>query len=141
MPDVKQRPNNTGPHRWKKGECGNPKGRPPKDVSLISLAKKYLDQVPDILIGGKKNEKTWRELIVQAWLVGAYKGNSSLFVQLLERIDGKVNASVELTGAAGGPVQIKNIALDAGTMAGALKSLADAGVVIGANAAINVSTN
>ena len=84
---------------WKPGQSGNPKGRPKKEASLTSLLKKYLDDVPDVLVDKKKNTKTWRELIVQAWLVGAYKGNSTLFVQLLERLEGKV--ALPITGAEG----------------------------------------
>ena len=73
---------------FKPGQSGHP-GRTPKDVSLTSLVKKYMEEVPE-LVGGKKNDKTWRELLVHAWLVGAYKGNSVLFKELLDRLEGKV---------------------------------------------------
>lgn len=84
---------------WKPGQSGNPKGRPKKDVSLTTLLKKYLNDVPNVLVDKKPNTKTWRELLVQAWLVGAYKGNATLFVQLLERLEGKM--ALPITGAEG----------------------------------------
>ena len=83
-----------GTHKWKKGQSGNPAGRRPKDLSLTSLLKLYLPLVPKFKIDGKTNTRTWRELLVQAWLIGAYKGESFLFKELLERIDGRVTQSV-----------------------------------------------
>lgn len=84
---------------WKPGKSGNPKGRPKKDVSLTTLLKKHLSEVPNVLVDKQQNTKTWRELLVQAWLVGAYKGNATLFVQLLERLEGKV--ALPITGKDG----------------------------------------
>mgnify|MGYP001571892995 CR=1 FL=1 len=104
MRTEKQRAN-TYPNRWKKGQSGNPVGRPRKDLTLTSLIKKYLEEVPQIEIGGKVNTRTWRELVAQAWLVGAYKGNSLLFKELLERLDGKTPQP--LTGVGGGPLTIR----------------------------------
>ena len=94
-------------YRWKPGQSGNPKGRKPKELSLVSLAKQYLEQVPAIQVGGQANTKTWRELLVQAWFVGAYKGNSALFLQLIERIDGKVVQRLEQSGPNGGPIEFQ----------------------------------
>ena len=87
---------------WKKGVSGNPNGRPCKDVSLTSLIKKYLEEVPDVKVGSGPNTRTWRELIAQAWLVGAYKGNSVLFKELLDRLEGKV--ALPITGGEGQPL-------------------------------------
>lgn len=88
---------------FRKGNCANPTGRPPKDVSLTSLLKKYIDEIPE-RVKGKVNTKTWRELLVEAWLIGAYKGNTVFFKELLERLDGKVPQS--LTGEGGGPISV-----------------------------------
>lgn len=84
---------------WRKGQSGNPKGRPPKDLSLTSLIKEYLEQVPDIIGNdGEKNTKTWLELIALAWLTGAADGNQALLKELLDRLDGKPESKVRLTG-------------------------------------------
>ena len=82
---------------WKKGHSGNPNGQ-----SLTSLVKKLLNEIPNVAIDKKVNTKSWRELIVQAWLVGSYKGNATLFKELLERVEGKV--AQPLTGADGAPL-------------------------------------
>jgi len=93
---------------WKPGQSGNPKGRPKKDVCLTSMVKQLMDDVPELMIGNKKNKKTWRELIVQAWLVGSYKGNATMFTQLLERIEGKV--ALPITGGQGEPLIAPTVA-------------------------------
>lgn len=85
---------------WKKGQSGNPKGRPPKDVSLTSLIKEYLETVPDIVRkDGTRNTKTWRELIALAWLTGAADGNQALLKELLDRLDGKPESTLKLQTA------------------------------------------
>ena len=101
---------------WKPGQSGNPKGRPKKDVSLTSLLIKYLNEVPHVLIDKRLNTKTWRELLVQAWLVGAHKGNATLFTQLLERVEGKV--AQPITGSEGEPLMapIINLHMPDGTI-------------------------
>ena len=86
-----------GKEGFHKGKSGNPNGH-----SLTGLLKRLLKEKPDLLIGGKRNTKKWRELIVQAWLVGAYQGNPTYFKELIERIDGKV--AQPLTGAEGEPL-------------------------------------
>ena len=116
MPD-KHINNRSGNTRWKAGQSGNPKGRPRKDVSLTSLLKKYLDDIPNVKIGDKVNtELTWRQLIVQAWLIGSYKGNATLFKELLERVEGKVVQP--LSGAEGEPLMapIVNLHMPDGTI-------------------------
>lgn len=80
-----------------KGKSGNHNGS-----SLTTLVKQLLKDVPDIQIAGKRNTKRWRQLIAQAWLVGAYQGNPTYFKELLERIEGKV--AQPITGAEGTPL-------------------------------------
>ena len=70
---------------------------------------------------------------MQAWLVGAYKGNSALFLQLLERVDGRVVQRVEQTGADGGPIKVE---YSEAALLGKLESLAkmtEMGATIGSN--------
>ena len=74
---------------FQKGGNANPKGRPPKDVSLTSLLKAELEKIP----AGEKQGRTWRQLLVLAWLTGAMK-NPALLKELLERIEGKVTQPI-----------------------------------------------
>ena len=84
---------------FQKGGNANPKGRPSKDVSLTSLLKIEIEKVPP----GEKQNRTWRQLLVLAWLTGAMK-NPALLKELLERLEGKVTQPIG--GEGGGPVRI-----------------------------------
>jgi len=69
--------------RWKPGQSGNPKGRPPKNLSITSLVKEKLEQEgPE----GKTNA----ELIADAIIELAVSGDLSAIKELLDRTDGKV---------------------------------------------------
>jgi len=71
---------------WKPGQSGNPKGRPPKDVSLTSLLKLEVQKInPD-----DKAKRTWAELLVVATIRLAVKGNAAALKEVWERMDGRV---------------------------------------------------
>jgi len=90
---------NRGPDgKFLPGNNANPKGRPVKDCSITSLLKEELDKIPS----GEKQGRTWRQLLVLAWLTGAMK-NPVLFKELLERVEGKVLQPIG--GEDGGPIK------------------------------------
>ena len=89
-------------HRWSKGQSGNPKGRPPKDVSLTSLLKIEIEKIPP----GETKKRTWRQLLVLAWLTGAMK-NPVLLKEILDRLEGKVTQPIG--GEGGGPIRAQII--------------------------------
>lgn len=91
--------------RWKKGVSGNPKGRPPKELSLTSLLKSEIEKV----CPADKQCRTWLELIVLATMQLAMKGNASALKEVWERIDGKVMqpGKLEIGGLGGKEVMIK----------------------------------
>ena len=82
--------------RWKPGQSGNPKGRPPKAISITSLVKEILDEVPEEVKPGVKNTegKTWAELVAVTLVRGAVEGNSAHLKELLERMEGKVTQPI-----------------------------------------------
>ena len=84
---------------YKKGQSGHP-GRTPKDVSLTSLLKEQIDTVP----AGEKQGRTWRQLLVLAWLTGAMK-NPVLLKEVLDRLEGKVTQPIG--GEGGQPIKIE----------------------------------
>ena len=73
--------------RWKKGESGNPKGRPPKDISITSLVKEILEQEG---AGGKTHAQLVAEAMVKLAEDCHFKGNVAAIKELLERVEGKV---------------------------------------------------
>lgn len=84
--------------RWKPGQSGNPKGRPKGIKYMSEMLREQLDQVPDT-IDGKKNTKTWRELICDSILRAAVKGNQpAITKELLDRIEGKVKDTHQVEG-------------------------------------------
>ena len=76
---------------FQKGNKANPAGRPRKDVSLTSLLKEEIEKIPE----GSTDGKTWREILVLAWLRGA-QGNAVLLKELLDRLEGKVAVPVQI---------------------------------------------
>ena len=89
MNTAKQR-NISGLKPFKKGQSGNPNGRPRKEACITTVLQSRMGVVPQIDIGGKVNTKTWAELIADSLLVNAYKGNAAAMHELMDRIEGKV---------------------------------------------------
>ena len=77
--------------RWKPGQSGNPKGRPPKKDCLTSLLKDELERIdPE-----DKQKRTWKELVVLATLRLAIKGHPTALKEVWERSDGKVSVAAQ----------------------------------------------
>ena len=81
---------------WRKGQSGNPKGRPKKADCLTSLLKEEIEKVdPE-----DKDGRTHMEMIVDATMRLAKNGNATALKEIWERMDGKVRDKLELTGGA-----------------------------------------
>jgi hypothetical protein len=72
--------------RWKKGESGNPSGRPKGIVCLTSKLRKMLMDDPDNV-----------QQIIDAWTKYAKGGKFPYFKELIDRIDGKQVEKTEVT--------------------------------------------
>ena len=98
-----------GNPNWVKGQSGNPRGRPRKEVCLTSQLKELLLEVPQIVDSktGEINQRTGIELIALAWFRGLLKANPVLLKEALERIEGKVKQPLEHTGAGGKSIRIE----------------------------------
>ena len=97
------------PYQWQPGQSGNPAGRTPKDLTITSLIKELLEEKADYIAPGvTPDDKTWRQLVAKAILVGAAKGDSRMVSELLNRIDGRVVTAIEMSGGEGKePVRIE----------------------------------
>jgi len=70
---------------WKPGQSGNPKGRPPKGLSLTEEIKRQLEE--EWLDG--KGKSTLEELVRTA-IANAMRGNGPFFREIMARVDGIV---------------------------------------------------
>ena len=82
------KPENVIPHKWKKGESGNPAGRPKKIPELRELLANVL--------GDEKDGKTAAEAILMALRAKATKGDVRAAELLLDRAYGKAGMNIEL---------------------------------------------
>ena len=80
-------------HLWKKGQSGNPNGRPRNEQCITPILRKFLKAKPPILREGRN----YAELIAITTLEGAVtKGGWRDRDLVYNRIDGKVIEKVEL---------------------------------------------
>jgi hypothetical protein len=84
--------------QWKKGQSGNPGGRPKKDFAA-EFARKVLEANGDENLLNQYANGFAKQL---------RKGNAYTFKELAERGFGKLVEKKELTGANGGPVEFKD---------------------------------
>lgn len=75
--------------RWKKGESGNPKGRPPKLPELDKLLAQVLGEEKDGITAG--------EVILKAIRAKAAKGDVRAAELLLDRAYGKPRQTLDTT--------------------------------------------
>lgn len=61
--------------QYKKGQSGNPKGRPPSKV-LHTVLKEVLNEVVTVVVDGQKVDMTKKEAIIQRLLNESMKGKS-----------------------------------------------------------------
>lgn len=99
--------------RWKSGQSGNPRGRPPKEQALTSILSMVGEEVSNLTPGSPK-QYAYKEILAhyiwQAAIFGRFKfrdGREIIFDEagdwlnlvkwLYERIDGAPQASVAIT--------------------------------------------
>jgi hypothetical protein len=94
-------PENLKPYRFRKGQSGNPGGRPRNPIS--DAARRLASQ----RFKEDKEKRTWAEIMVLGVAKQAAKGNVQAFAVLADRIEGKVTNKTELSGPQGGAIQIE----------------------------------
>lgn len=98
--------NNIENHKWQPGQSGNPYGRPKGALNSRTLLKKWLGvkMKSKDPITKKDINVTAEEAIVMAAIGQAMKGNIHAFNSIFDRVEGKVNQRIEMTGEDGGPI-------------------------------------
>jgi hypothetical protein len=94
-------------HCWTKGESGNPDGKP-SSKPFSDEAKKILASME---LAGKPmpGGRTVLEMVVITWVTKAIKGDARFLALLLERLEGKVKATIEL--GSGDEPQVINVTI------------------------------
>lgn len=84
------KPENVIPHKWKKGQSGNPAGRPKLPNLQEILAK---------VLGDEKDEKSAAEAILAAMRSKAIRGDVRAAELLLDRAYGKAKLDIDIEGS------------------------------------------
>lgn len=77
-------------HRWKKGQSGNPSGRP-KSKTLSNAYRNKLEEV----VPNDPEGRTWAELIAEAQVRDAVRGNVQAAREIADRTEGRARQSIE----------------------------------------------
>jgi len=81
---------------WKPGVSGNPRGKPPNSKGLTQLLREMMDEKADYIgPGATPDDKTWRQLIAKAILLGCSRGDHSLISELFDRLEGKITQPID----------------------------------------------
>ncbi|MGH6877447.1 MAG: DUF5681 domain-containing protein [Rhizomicrobium sp.] len=73
-------------HCWKKGQSGNPKGRPPGHRNLSSALTAILHERVSLAVAGEEREMTRLEAVTRRLVDEAVDGDPRLMQQLLAEI-------------------------------------------------------
>jgi hypothetical protein len=79
------------PHQWKKGQSGNPLGRPKSKTLSDAYRSKLEEPVPNDPEG-----RTWAELIAEAQIRDAVRGNVQAAREIAARTEGRARQAIEI---------------------------------------------
>ena len=85
---------------WKKGESGNPKGRPKNPQAITSQLRLLLKE------RDPETRATKLRLVIEALYEAAVAGNVPAMIHIFERLDGKVVQTI--TTPPGEPFEVKD---------------------------------
>lgn len=75
--------------QFKKGESGNPRGRPPKSKNMNTLLDEELDRLITLRDGNGVRQISTREAIVKQMIQGALKGDLRQLQFLFRHLEGR----------------------------------------------------
>ena len=96
----KKKNNHLVKHQWKKGESGNPNGRPKSGFAL----NEYITELANIPVG--RSKKTMLEAVVSKVYKEALNGNMTAVNFLADRVLGKANQSIAVRDATDEPIKV-----------------------------------
>ena len=89
-------------HQWKKGQSGNPKGRPKSGFAL----NEYITDLANVEL---EDKKTMLEAVVGKVYEEALKGNMTAISFLADRVLGKPSQSIAVKDATDEPIKVFDI--------------------------------
>ena len=103
--DIKRRGNLHEP--WKKGQSGNPRGRPKKAQSITDQLTQEAERVVTVVVGGVKYKGRNMEILAKRMFDrGIRKVEPRMCSEIIDRVDGRAVSSLELVGRNGEPIRI-----------------------------------
>lgn len=96
---------------FKKGQSGNPSGRPKGSLNRSTIARKWLDTHNDSInpITQVTEQLTQEDLMTLALIKKANKGDVQAYKQLMDSAYGKATASVDINSSEGISVDFKEL--------------------------------
>src|ERR1700689_3007873 len=77
-------------HQWKKGQSGNPSGRPKSKTLSDAYRDKLSESVPNDPEG-----RSWAELMAEAQIRDAVRGNVQAAKEIADRTEGRARQAIE----------------------------------------------
>lgn len=90
-------PENIEPHKWSKGQSGNPKGRPKGKRSRSTVALEWLEVSQKVKnpISGNEEELEQQDIMTLALIKKAREGDVSAYRELMDSAYGKPLTSID----------------------------------------------
>ena len=83
--------------QWKKGQSGNPKGRPKKGETLTDLLKEYIVQLTDVEAGGKVSKVEIKKAFIMKVVQKAINdGDVNCMRMIWDRLEGMPVKHIEM---------------------------------------------
>ena len=92
---------------WKKGESGNPRGRPKKAQNITDQLAQEAKRKVTVVVGGVKYTGRNMEILAKRMFErGIRKVEPRMCSEIIDRVDGRAVSSLELVGRNGEPIKI-----------------------------------
>lgn len=111
--DIKSKEEGSKPYRpgmhepWKKGESGNPGGRPKKAQCITDQLTQEAQRKVTVVVGGIKYSGRNMEILAKRMFErGIRKVEPRMCSEIIDRVDGRAVSALELVGRNGEPIKI-----------------------------------
>lgn len=75
-------------HRFKPGQSGNRRGRPPGRINIATALREAVQQRRSVMIGGKSREMSTLDIVLRKQIEKAVAGDTKAFHAVIELLEG-----------------------------------------------------